>query len=132
MVECNLGVKDSNGDVVKIPATETHLVHVIIENKTFNRATGAKTSKPMLQSFYPSDFDQMAGITGGKDKRNYFGSTSIVVAHDPRRQKSSGKKQLSDMTEKELREEFKEEFGRAASEDETRETLIHLIGDNRS
>lgn len=67
------GNKNSDFD---IPAVEKHLIHANIELKSFNSATGEKTSVARLQSFYPKDFERM-------EKEGAFKGYSVEIVHQP-------------------------------------------------
>lgn len=60
----------------EIPAVEQHLIHANIELKTFNTATGTKTSVPRLQTFYPAEFKKM------EDQGAFIGY-SVDIIHEP-------------------------------------------------
>lgn len=69
-------VKANKNSEYEIPANEEHLVHVVIETKNFDTATGEKLSVPFVQSFYPLEFKRMEdqGAFSGKD---------VEVIHEP-------------------------------------------------
>lgn len=60
----------------QIPVHEQHLVHAVIETKSFDSNTGVKTSVPITQVFYPAEFLQM-------EKENAFVGKDVEIVHKP-------------------------------------------------
>lgn len=58
------------------PAHEKHLVHVELEIPGFDPATGARTSIPWTQKFYPNEYKAM-------EKTNAFAGHKVTILHDP-------------------------------------------------
>jgi hypothetical protein len=124
----------------EIPAVETHMIHAELEIKNFDQSTGAKTSTPKVQTFYPKEFDDMK-------KTNGFKGYSVKVIHDPRviveqstddndgggnagglskkEQAALEKQQAKEL--KALRAEYKSYYKEEADEALTKEDLVDLI-----
>lgn len=61
----------------KVPENEKHLVHVELEKKRFNMATGERLSKPTVQKYTEKQW------AISKGRLPDLGFNSIKVLHDP-------------------------------------------------
>lgn len=73
--------KDSD---VEINVADAHLIHVRIEARQFDVSTGKKTSVPIIQSFYPNEFETM-------DKQGAFNGKDVEIVHEPAAKERSAK-----------------------------------------
>jgi hypothetical protein len=120
----------------EIKAIEKHLVHVKLENPSFNNVTGERQSKPFIQMFYPNEFDKMVND-------NSFAGLTVEKIHDPRRETNIGsvndaqtgfntnagtqtETPLSKMNKEQLQAKFAELYGEQAPEG-TKAELLELI-----
>lgn len=92
--------KRGDGSAYDFPEHESHLVHAEIELENFDAATGAKVSKPMIQTFYPQEFERM-------EKEGSFAFRKVTILHAPSQTSAETKERVKTSETNELIPQFR-------------------------
>lgn len=139
-------IKANIDPAYKIPEHEKHLLHYTTDEDLWDK--GTKLSKPVLRSTYVEDFVRMSETEvvkrddgTSKFPENAFRGLLVKIVHNPRRNSNasestmavakpkanSSKKPLKELSEKELRAEYKRVIGEDASQEDSPVQMIAVI-----